>query len=107
MPVSPIGNMNFINQNMAYPSTQMSNEIAKEGFAAMMNLNEFNEKEKIVDKLQKVNQSQEIDEQVKEKTEEEQEKKHKKQEQKDENDNDKEDEEENESSQTHHLDLSI
>ncbi|EOI4811714.1 hypothetical protein ACMT8Z_001987, partial [Campylobacter coli] len=51
MPVSPIGNMNFVNQNMAYPATQASNELAKEGFAAMLNMAEFNEKEKTLNKL--------------------------------------------------------
>lgn len=29
MPVSPLGNINYINQNMAYPATQASNELAK------------------------------------------------------------------------------
>ncbi len=44
MPVSPLGNINYINQNMAYPATQASNELAKEGFAATLNMAEFNEK---------------------------------------------------------------
>ena len=75
MPVSPIGNMNFINQNMAYPATQMSNELAKEGFAANVNLSEFMEKEKAIEKLEKVAKSHEVDEEIKEKAEEEEKKK--------------------------------
>ncbi|HEF9750684.1 TPA: hypothetical protein SB143_002208, partial [Campylobacter coli] len=51
MPVSPLGNVNYINQNMAYPATQASNELAKEGFAATLNMAEFNEKEKTLNKL--------------------------------------------------------
>ncbi len=53
MPVSPLGNINYINQNMAYPATQASNELAKEGFAATLNMAEFNEKEKTLNKLEK------------------------------------------------------
>ncbi|EMX9842738.1 hypothetical protein AAH596_001514 [Campylobacter upsaliensis] len=75
MPVSPIGNMNFINQNMAYPATQMSNELAKEGFAANLNLSEFSEKEKTIEKLEKVAKSHEVDEEIKEKADEEEKKK--------------------------------
>lgn len=75
MPVSPIGNMNYINQNMAYPATQMSNELAKEGFAANVNLSEFMEKEKAIEKLEKVAKSLEVDEEIKEKAEEEEKKK--------------------------------
>ena len=75
MPVSPIGNMNYINQNMAYPATQMSNELAKEGFAANVNLSEFMEKEKAIEKLEKVAKSHEVDEEIKEKAEEEEKKK--------------------------------
>ncbi|EMO7826565.1 hypothetical protein WDS04_000144 [Campylobacter upsaliensis] len=75
MPVSPIGNMNYINQNMAYPATQMSNELAKEGFAANLNLSEFSEKEKTIEKLEKVAKSHEVDEEIKEKADEEEKKK--------------------------------
>lgn len=71
MPVSPIGNMNFVNQNMAYPATQASNELAKEGFAATLNMAEFNEKEKTLNKLDKVNETHEIKEEIKEKAEQE------------------------------------
>ncbi|EFU71966.1 conserved hypothetical protein [Campylobacter upsaliensis JV21] len=89
MPVSPIGNMNFINQNMAYPATQMSNELAKEGFAANLNLSEFSEKEKTIEKLEKVAKSHEVDEEIKEKAEEEEKKK-----KREENEEDKEDDKE-------------
>ena len=75
MPVSPIGNMNYINQNMAYPATQMSIELAKEVFAANVNLSEFMEKEKAIEKLEKVAKSHEVDEEIKEKAEEEEKKK--------------------------------
>lgn len=76
MPVSPLGNVNYINQNMAYPATQASNELAKEGFAATLNMSEFNEKEKTLNKLEKVNETHEIKEEVKEKAEQEKKKKH-------------------------------
>ncbi|KAA6224577.1 MULTISPECIES: hypothetical protein [unclassified Campylobacter] len=80
MALSPIGSMNLVNQNMTMPATQLSNEIAKEGFASVMNLNEFNEKEKVVDKLEKVNESQELKEEIKEKQEEEEKKRREKEE---------------------------
>ncbi|EAJ0930018.1 hypothetical protein ACEXUL_001474 [Campylobacter jejuni] len=76
MPVSPLGNINYINQNMAYPATQASNELAKEGFAATLNMAEFNEKEKTLNKLEKVNETHEIKEEIKEKAEQEKKKKH-------------------------------
>lgn len=76
MPVSPLGNINYINQNMAYPATQASNELAKEGFAATLNMAEFNEKEKTLNKLEKVNETHEIKEEIKEKSEQEKKKKH-------------------------------
>lgn len=118
MPVSPIGNMNYINQNMAYPATQMSNELAKEGFAANLNLSEFSEKEKTIEKLEKVAKSHEVDEEIKEKAEEEEKKKkHEENEEddKEENDGGKEDlepmsEEENlfkNAQKVPHIDISI
>ncbi len=76
MPVSPLGNVNYINQNMAYPATQVSNELAKEGFAATLNMAEFNEKERTLNKLEKVNEIYEIKEEIKEKSEQEKKKKH-------------------------------
>ncbi|EAL5040119.1 hypothetical protein KJT08_000891 [Campylobacter jejuni] len=76
MPVSPLGNINYINQNMAYPATQASNELAKEGFAATLNMAELNEKEKTLNKLEKVNEIHEIKEEIKEKSEQEKKKKH-------------------------------
>ncbi|MPB23236.1 hypothetical protein XA59_000300 [Campylobacter coli] len=111
MPVSPIGNMNFVNQNMAYPATQASNELAKEGFAATLNMAEFNEKEKTLNKLEKVNETHEIKEEIKEKAEQEEKKKKQKQEAK------KDDKDENLEEQTeeasfknaqsiHHIDIS-
>ncbi|EAI9960933.1 hypothetical protein C5441_06445 [Campylobacter coli] len=112
MPVSPIGNMNFVNQNMAYPATQASNELAKEGFTASLNMAAFNEKEKALNKLEKVNETQEIKEEIKEKAEQEEKKKKQKQEAK------KDDKDENLEEQTeeasfknaqsiHHIDISI
>lgn len=75
MPVSPLGNINYINQNMAYPATQASNELAKEGFATTLNMAEFNEKEKTLNKLEKVNETHEIKEEIKEKAEQEEKRK--------------------------------
>ncbi|HEB9416860.1 TPA: hypothetical protein RZK59_001391 [Campylobacter coli] len=111
MPVSPIGNMNFVNQNMAYPATQASNELAKEGFAASLNMAAFNEKEKALNKLEKVNETHEIKEEIKEKTEQEEKKKKQKQEAKDEKDEDLEEQKEEASFKNaqsiHHIDISI
>ncbi|EIM1029417.1 hypothetical protein LMQ51_001298 [Campylobacter coli] len=111
MPVSPIGNMNFVNQNMAYPATQASNELAKEGFAASLNMAAFNEKEKALNKLEKVNETHEIKEEIKEKAEQEERKKKQKQEAKDDKDEDLEEQKEEASFKNaqsiHHIDISI
>lgn len=109
MPVSPIGNMNFVNQNMSYPATQASNELGKEGFAALANMAEFNEKEKVLNKLEKVNQTQEVQEEIKEKTEQEEKKKEHKQEAKNDEDETLEEntDEIDDLPKFHHLDLSI
>ncbi|BEK08441.1 hypothetical protein YN70_000915 [Campylobacter coli] len=111
MPVSPIGNMNFVNQNMAYPATQASNELAKEGFAASLNMAAFNEKEKALNKLEKVNETHEIKEEIKEKAEQEEKKKKQKQEAKDDKDEDLEEQKEEASFKNaqsiHHIDISI
>ncbi|OOX90456.1 hypothetical protein BOP97_07740 [Campylobacter coli] len=111
MPVSPIGNMNFVNQNMAYPATQASNELAKEGFAASLNMAAFNEKEKALNKLEKVNETREIKEEIKEKAEQEEKKKKQKQEAKDDKDEDLEEQKEEASFKNaqsiHHIDISI
>ncbi|AXP08222.1 hypothetical protein N4T57_02525 [Campylobacter hepaticus] len=111
MPVSPIGNMNFINQNMAYPATQASNELAKEGFAATLNMAEFNEKEKTLNKLEKVNEAHEVREEIKEKAEQEEKKKKREQEEVFEEENTKEENMEEtefeENSSKRRLDLSI
>lgn len=108
MPVSPIGNMNFINQNMTYPATQTSNELAKEGFASIANMNEFKDKEKTIDKLEKVNETKEINQEVKERSQDEKEKKKKKfkNNQKDKED-DEEEQNEEQQKNIHHLDMSI
>lgn len=108
MPVSPIGNMNFVNQNMAYPATQASNELAKEGFAAMLNMAEFNEKEKTLNKLEKVNETHEI----KEKAEQEEKKKKHNQEAKTSDDEKNEEDESKDpnfkdAQSIHRLDISI
>lgn len=111
MPVSPIGNMNFVNQNMAYPATQASNELAKEGFTASLNMAAFNEKEKALNKLEKVNETHEIKEEIKEKAEQEEKKKKQKQEAKDDKDEDLEEQKEEASFKNaqsiHHIDISI
>ncbi len=100
MPVSPIGNMNFVNQNMAYPATQASNELAKEGFAATLNMAEFNEKEKT------------FKEEIKEKAEQEEKKKKHNQEAKTSDDEKNEEDESKDpnfkdAQSIHRLDISI
>ena len=109
MPVTPLGNSHFVNQNVSLVSTQVSNELAKESFASMANLAEFQAKEKAIEKLESVQQSDELNEEIKEKAEEEKKKKQSKEEQ-----NEEENEtNEEETSETlvlegrHRLDLSI
>ncbi|TQR33851.1 hypothetical protein DMB92_02925 [Campylobacter sp. MIT 99-7217] len=92
MPVTPLGNLNFINQNVALPSTQASNELAKEGFASLTNMSEFQSKEKTAEKLEKVNATDEVQDEIKEKAEEEKKKRHRKDE--DENNEEENDEQE-------------
>ncbi|TKX30552.1 hypothetical protein [Campylobacter estrildidarum] len=112
MPVSPIGNMNFVNQNMAYPAAQASNELAKEGFSATLNMAAAKEQEKVLDKLEKVNETHDIKEEIKEKAEQEEKKKKHKQEAKqteDEDDEEALDEEPNfkDAQSIHRIDISI
>ncbi|AJC93321.1 hypothetical protein CSUB8523_1849 [Campylobacter subantarcticus LMG 24377] len=105
MPISPIGGVNYANQNAPVHSAQVSNELAKDSFATLVNMSEFQAKEKAVEKLEKVNQTHEVSDEIKERQEEE--KKHSKhhQEQEDEEQEDKEQEVVKKSS--HLLDLSI
>lgn len=111
MPVSPLGNMNFINQNMAYPATQASNELAKEGVSAALNMAAAKEEEKVIDKLEKVNEAHDIKEEIKEKAEQEEKKKKHKQEleKSDQGDVSEENEEENfkNAQSIHRIDMSI
>ncbi|HDZ5065599.1 TPA: hypothetical protein RTH03_000952 [Campylobacter jejuni] len=112
MPVSPLGNVNYINQNMAYPATRVSNELAKEGFAATLNMTEFNEKEKTLNKLEKVNETHEIKEEIKEKAEQEEKKKKHNQETKTSDDEKSEEDESKDpnfkdAQNIHRLDISI
>lgn len=116
MPISPLGNIHFVNQNVGVTSTQVGNELAKEGFANLANLQEFEAKEKIVDKLEKVAQTNEIQEEIKEKEDDEETKKRKQNKQQSkENASDKDlstEEEQEESAfknshKINHLDLSI
>ncbi|MGH2267871.1 hypothetical protein [Campylobacter taeniopygiae] len=111
MPVSPLGNMNFINQNMAYPATQASNELAKEGVSAALNMAAAKEEEKVIDKLEKVNEAHDIKEEIKEKAEQEEKKKKHKQEleKSDQGDVGEENEEENfkNAQSIHRIDMSI
>lgn len=112
MPISPLGNMNFVNQNVSYQSTQVSNEVAKEGFANVMNMAETAEKEKTAAKLERVGESLEVQEEIKEKSEEEKEKKQERQAKKKQDKKDEEELLENEEEPKvkdwiHRLDMSI
>lgn len=106
--MTPIGNISFINQNAILASTQASNELGKESFASMANLAEFAAKEKTIEKLEKVAQSNEVQDEIKERADEEEGKK-KKQNAKEDNsqDLDENKEEQSLSSSDHLLDLSI
>ncbi|MCH5335979.1 MAG: hypothetical protein J1D99_01030 [Campylobacter sp.] len=111
MPISPLGNMNFVNQNVSYQSTQVSNEVAKEGFANVMNMAETAEKEKTAAKLERVGESLEVQEEIKEKSEEEkgkkQERQAKKKQDKDEEELLEDEEEPQKKDWIHRLDMSI
>lgn len=109
MAITPLSNIQFVSQNAALPSTHASNELAKESFASMANLAEFQAKEKAVEKLDKVAQSDEVQDEIKEKADEEQEKRKKRHAKEDEANEEKSNssEEESEQTQIHRLDLSI
>ncbi|EAL5740873.1 hypothetical protein DR740_05550 [Campylobacter lari] len=104
MPISPIGGVNYANQNAPVHSAQVSNELAKDSFATLVNMSEFQAKEKTVEKLEKVNQTHEVSDEVKERQEEE--KKHSKHHQKQEQE-DEDEEQEVVKKSSHLLDLSI
>lgn len=106
MPISPIGGVNYANQNAPVHSVQASNELAKDSFATLVNMSEFQAKEKAVEKLEKVNQTHEVSDEVKERQEEERKhsKHHQEQEQEDE---DEQEEQEVVKKSSHLLDLSI
>ncbi|AJD07019.1 hypothetical protein [Campylobacter lari] len=108
MPISPIGGIHFANQNAPVHSAQASNELAKDSFATLVNMSEFQAKEKAVEKLEKVNQTHEVSDEVKERQEEE--KKHSKHHQEQEQEQEQEDEQEEQEvvkKSSHLLDLSI
>ncbi|AJC85434.1 hypothetical protein [Campylobacter peloridis] len=108
MPISPIGGIHFANQNAPIHSAQASNELAKDSFATLVNMSEFQAKEKAVEKLEKVNQSHEVSDEVKERQEEE--KKHSKHHQEQTSEDEEEqtqDELSSKSKSSHLLDLSI
>ena len=107
MPVTPLGNTHFVNQNVSLVSTQVSNEVAKESFASMANLAEFQAKEKDIEKLEKVQQSDEVKEEIKEKADEEEAKKNKQDRKQGENENTKEETSEEQELSAHRLDISI
>ncbi|EGK8048292.1 hypothetical protein IO386_000454 [Campylobacter lari] len=106
MPISPIGGVNYANQNAPVHSAQASNELAKDSFATLVNMSEFQAKEKAVEKLEKVNQTHEVSDEVKERQEEE--RKHSKHHQEQEQENeDEQEEQEVVKKSSHLLDLSI
>ena len=71
MAVTPLGNSTFVSQNAALPSTQASNELAKENFAALANLSEFQSKDKSVERIDRATPADELQEEVKDKRDEE------------------------------------
>lgn len=107
MPVTPLGNIHFVNQNVSLASTQVGNELAKESFASMANLAEFEAKEKALQKLEKVQQSDEVQDEIKEKADEESSKKQKHSKQEAKNKSNEESDEETSQSSVHRLDISI
>ncbi|CAM4193369.1 hypothetical protein [Campylobacter armoricus] len=107
MPISPIGGVNYANQNAPVHSAQISNDLAKESFANLVNMSEFQAKEKAVEKLEKVNQTHEVSDEVKERQEEE--KKHSKKNHQEQANKDEEEQTQEEfpKKSSHLLDLSI
>ncbi|AJC91548.1 hypothetical protein [Campylobacter subantarcticus] len=105
MPISPIGGVNYANQNAPVHSAQVSNELAKDSFATLVNMSEFQAKEKAVEKLEKVNQTHEVSDEIKERQEEE--KKHSKHHQEQEDEEQEDEEQEVVKKSSHLLDLSI
>ncbi|HEC1786904.1 TPA: hypothetical protein R1733_001780 [Campylobacter lari] len=101
-----MGGVNYANQNAPVHSAQVSNELAKDSFATLVNMSEFQAKEKAVEKLEKVNQTHEVSDEVKERQEEKKKhsKHHQEQEEKDEQE---EKEQEVVKKSSHLLDLSI
>lgn len=82
MAISPLGNIHFVNQNVGITSTQVGNELAKEGFASLANMQEFEAKEKVVNRLEKVSETDAVQEEIKEKQEDEESKKRRHEQQK-------------------------
>ncbi|WP_139471191.1 hypothetical protein [Campylobacter armoricus] len=107
MPISPIGGVNYANQNAPVHSAQISNDLAKESFVNLVNMSEFQAKEKAVEKLEKVNQTHEVSDEVKERQEEE--KKHSKKNHQEQANKDEEEQTQEEfpKKSSHLLDLSI
>ncbi|SUW79029.1 coiled-coil protein [Campylobacter coli] len=66
MPVSPIGNMNLLIKIWLIQLHKQAMSLQRR-FAATLNMAEFNEKEKTLNKLEKVNETHEIKEEIKEK----------------------------------------
>lgn len=105
MPISQIGGIHFVNQNAPVHSAQASNDLAKDSFATLVNMSEFQAKEKTIEKLEKVNQSHELSDEVKERQEEE--KKHSSKKNMQEQEDDEQEQEEEIKKSSHLLDLSI
>lgn len=66
MAVGALGNLLFINQNSAFNSAQVSNENARLELSQSLNLADFN-KEKPAQKLEKITQSNEVENSIKDK----------------------------------------
>ncbi len=75
MAISALGNIHFVNQNVGITSTQVGNELAKEGYASVANMQEFEAKEKVVNRLEKVAETNAVQDEIKEKQEDEESKK--------------------------------
>ncbi|WP_279176718.1 hypothetical protein [Campylobacter insulaenigrae] len=106
MPISPLGGINFANQNAPVHSAQLGNELAKDSFATLVNMSEFQAKEKTIEKLEKVSETHEVDDEIKERQKEE--KKHSsKHHEENLSENEEDEEQQDEQKSSHLLDLSI
>lgn len=61
MPVSPLGNVIYVNQNMQVASQTQAQHQGKMDFQTALNIQQFQDKEKIVEEVRPLEENQAID----------------------------------------------